>query len=100
MAAARDQAARIVRTEPGPAGSEPLRDAGADLAESLRAHVAEETARRGVETPERRATGKPPVTATAPAETAAPKSGKRKQMVLMGVGLLLALAAASYGVHY
>ena len=100
MAAARDQAARIVRTEPGPAESEPVRDVGADLAESLRAHVAEETARRGVETPERPAIGKPPATATAAAETAAPKSGKRKQMVLMGVGLLLALAAASYGVHY
>ena len=100
MAAARDQAARIVRSEPGPAEDEPVRDASADLAESLRAHVSEETARRGVETPERPATGEPPAAIAAPAETAAPKSGNRKKMVLMGVGLLLALAAASYGVHY
>jgi len=35
----------------------------------------------------------------APADPAAPKSGKRK-LVLMGVGILLALAAAFYGVHY
>src|ERR1700691_5648214 len=98
MAAARDQAARIVRTEHGPAESAPVRDAGADLAESLRAHVSQEIARRGVEAPESPAIDKPPAATAAPAETAAPKSGKGKKMVLMGVGLLLALAAASYGV--
>src|SRR5882757_7100743 len=100
MAAARDQAARIVRAEPDMA--ETAREASADLAESLRAHVADEAvARRPAETPgspsiEEPATEKP---AAAPAAAAAPKSGKRKK-VLLGVGILLALAAASYGVHY
>jgi len=100
MAAARDQAARILRPEPNPAEGEPLRDASAALAESLRAQLSEETARRPLEVPERPAVGQPPAAATVAAGTAAPKSGKRKKMVLMGVGLLLALAAASYGVHY
>jgi membrane fusion protein (multidrug efflux system) len=99
MAAARDQAARIVRTEPEPAGSEPVRDA-ADLSEQLRAKLSEETAPRTAEVSERPATSQPAAPATAaPVAAAAPKSGKRK-FVLMGVGLLLALAAASYGVHY
>jgi membrane fusion protein, multidrug efflux system len=100
MAAARDQAARILRPEPNPAEGEPVRDASAALAESLRAQLSEETARRPLEVPERPAVGQPPAAATVAAGTAAPKSGTRKKMVLMGVGLLLALAAASYGVHY
>jgi membrane fusion protein (multidrug efflux system) len=100
MAAARDQAARIIRAEPNVAEGEPVRDASADLAESLRAHLSDETARRPVEVPERPATGKPPAAPAAPAAAAAPKSGKRKKILLMGVGLLLGLAAASYGVHY
>jgi membrane fusion protein, multidrug efflux system len=100
MAAARDQAARIVRTEPDPAGSEPVRDVSADLAETLRAKLSEETGQRTAEVSERPATNQPAAPATtAPVAAAAPKSGKRK-FVLMGVGLLLALAAASYGVHY
>ncbi len=100
MAAARDQAARIVRTERGQPESEPVRDASVDLAEQLRAKLSEETAPRTAEVSERPATSQPSAPATAaPAKTAAPKSGKRK-FVLMGVGLLLALAAASYGVHY
>ena len=94
MAAARDQAARIIRPESNLAEGEPGRDASGALAESLRAQLAEETARRPVEVPER------PAASTVAADTAAPKSGKRKKTVLMGVGLLLALAAASYGVHY
>ena len=97
MAAARDQAARILRPEPDLAESAPVRDASADLAESLRAHVSEETARRAVEKP---AVSEPPAALSAGADAAAPKSGNRKKFVLMGVGLLLALAAASYGVHY
>jgi membrane fusion protein (multidrug efflux system) len=76
-----------------------VRDA-ADLAEQLRSKLAEETAPRTSEVSERPATSQPAAPATtAPAAAAAPKSGKRK-FVLMGVGLLLALAAASYGVHY
>jgi membrane fusion protein (multidrug efflux system) len=100
MAAARDQAARIIRPESNLAEGEPGRDASGALAESLRAQLAEETARRPVEVPERPAVGQPPAASTVAADTAAPKSGKRKKTVLMGVGLLLALAAASYGVHY
>jgi membrane fusion protein, multidrug efflux system len=100
MAAARDQAARILRPEPNLAEGEPVRDAAGALAESLRAQLSEETARRPLEVPERPAVGEAPAATTVAAEAAAPKSGKRRKMVLMGVGLLLALAAASYGVHY
>jgi len=105
MAAARDQAARIVRAEPDTAEGETARDASAAHAESLRAHLLDETvARRPAETPGNPSVDKPAIEkpATAPAAaavSAAPKSGKRK-LVLMGIGTLLALAAASYGVHY
>jgi membrane fusion protein (multidrug efflux system) len=105
MAAARDQAARILRPEQDPAEGEFARDTAAALAESLRAHLADETvARRPSETPDRPAIDKPaadkPAAApAAPANPAAPKSRKRK-LVMMGVGTLLALAAAAYGVHY
>jgi membrane fusion protein, multidrug efflux system len=105
MAAARDQAARILRTEPDTAEGEAARDVSAALAEQLRAHLSEETvARRPAETPvgpviETPAVEKPAAApAAAPAATA-PKSGKRK-LVLMGVGTLLALAAAGYGTYY
>ena len=54
--------------------------------------------RRPAEVPERPAIAKP-AAPEAPAVSAAPKPGKRK-FVLIGVGLLLAVAAASYGVHY
>src|ERR1700731_1972420 len=65
MAAARDHAARILRTEPNTAeGDDDSRDAAAG----------------------------------APA-AAAPKSGKRKR-VLTGIVVLLALAAAAYGINY
>jgi membrane fusion protein, multidrug efflux system len=105
MAAARDQAARILRTEPDTAEGEAARDVSAALAEQLRAHLSEETvARRPAETPvgpviETPAVEKPAAAPTAAPAAAAPKSGKRK-LVLMGVGTLLALAAASYGTYY
>jgi membrane fusion protein (multidrug efflux system) len=107
MAAARDQAARVLRPEQDPAEGESARDAAASaaLAESLRAHLTDETvARRPAEVPDRPAIDKPaadkPAAApAAPANSAAPKSRKRKR-VMMGVGTLLALAAAAYGVHY
>ncbi len=51
MAAARDQAARIVRTGPETAEGEAARDNSAQLAEQLRTHVAEETKRRPAEPP-------------------------------------------------
>ena len=105
MAAARDQAARILRTEPDTAEGEAARDVSAALAEQLRAHLSEETvARRPAETPvgpviETPAVEKPAAAPTAAPAAAAPKSGKRK-LVLIGVGTLLALAAASYGTYY
>jgi len=105
MAAARDQAARVLRPEQDPAEGESARAASAALAESLRAHLTDETvARRPAEAPDRPAIDKPaadkPAAApAAPANSAAPKS-RRRQRVMMGVGTLLALAAAAYGVHY
>ncbi len=101
MAAARDQAARILHPEPD-ADNESGRDASAELAASLRAHLSEETvSRRHADMPasDKPAIDKPAAASAAPAQPAAAKPGKRK-LVLMGVGLLLALAAASYGVHY
>jgi len=105
MAAARDQAARILRTEPDTAEGEAARDASAALAEQLRAHVSEETvARRPAETPvgpviETPAVERPAAAPASAPAAVAPKSAKRK-LVLMGVGTLLALAAASYGTYY
>jgi membrane fusion protein, multidrug efflux system len=93
MAAARDQAARIVRTGLETAGSE----TSADIADSIRAHLSDETARRTTEVPDRPAVARP----VAPAVVAAPaaKAGKRK-MLFFGAVAVLALAAASYGVHW
>src|SRR6202035_800634 len=107
MAAARDQAARVLRTGPDPADGEAARDVSAALADQLRAHLSEETvARRPIETPaspatEKPATEKPAIDkpAAAPAAAAAPKSGKRR-LVLIGILALLALAVAGYSVYY
>jgi membrane fusion protein, multidrug efflux system len=99
MAAARDQAARIVRVEPDTAEGV-ARDATAAPLDTLRAHLAEETvARRTSETPDRPATDAPSGAPAVAASPASPKPGKRKP-VLIGVGALLALAVAAYGVHY
>lgn len=104
MAVSRDQAARVLRPEtvattPEQAGGEAATEkSAAVLAEQLRSHVAEETKRR--DAPEKPATDKPAAPAPgAPAAGGAPKSGKRK-FVLMGVGLMLALAAAGYAGYY
>jgi membrane fusion protein, multidrug efflux system len=109
MAVTRDQTARVVRAEPDGAAVDKSRDTGIALAETLRAHVADESKRRPVETPEpqvdKPAVDKPAVAPVAPAapaaqtSPAAPKSGKRK-FVLFGFLALLALAAASYGIYY
>jgi membrane fusion protein (multidrug efflux system) len=97
MAAARDQAARILRAEPDAAEGGFAREVSTD---SPRSPISEETvARRSAESPANPATEKPATGAPPAADAAAPKSGKRKR-VMMGVGALLALAAASYGVHY
>ena len=75
MAAVRDQAARVVRTEPEAAEDEVSHTA--QLADQLRTHVAEETRRRPAETPANPATESPAVPpANNPA--AAAKPGKRK----------------------
>jgi membrane fusion protein (multidrug efflux system) len=95
MAAARDQAARILRPEPDTADSGIARDvspagqAGSDPSEHT-------VGRRPAEAPDQPAIDQP---AAAPAANAQPKSGKRK-LVLMGIVVLLALAAASYGGYY
>jgi membrane fusion protein, multidrug efflux system len=109
MAAARDQAARVLRTGPGPSEGEAARDVSAALADQLRPHLADETvARRPVETPASPATEKPaiekpavdkPAAAPDAPAAAAPKSGKRR-LVLIGILALLALAAAGYSVYY
>src|SRR5258707_13994 len=95
MAAARDQAARIIRSESETAQGEAARNESANLADRLRTHVAEETKRRPADAPGA-PTEKPAVPS---AEVAAPKSGKRK-FVMMGVVGLLALAGVSYGANY
>lgn len=105
MAAARDQAARIIRQQPEAAGSGPEaadvevgRENSAVPAEQARAHVVDDSRPRPAETPAAPVTDKPapPPAAAAAAE---PKSGKRK-FVMMGVFGLLALAALSYGAYY
>ena len=91
MAAARDQAARIVRADQDVAGHE----TSADIADSVRAHLSEETARRAEEMPERPAVAKPVV-----AEAVAPAKGGARKPIFFGAVAILALAAASYGVHW
>ncbi|MGY4285896.1 hypothetical protein ACVWXO_005116 [Bradyrhizobium sp. LM2.7] len=94
MAASRDQAARVLReeaVETTPANAEAATETSAAIAGQLRSHVTEETKRRTSEALEKPVTDEPAPNATA---AAAPKSGKRK-FVLIGVGLMLALAAAS-----
>jgi membrane fusion protein (multidrug efflux system) len=95
MAAARDQAARIVRAGPETAGDEAVQEA----ADQLRTHLAEETRSRPAETPGAVETEKPDGPAANAADTAAAKPGKRK-FVMMGVLGLLALAAIGYGVYF
>jgi len=95
MAAARDQAARIVRAEPETADDE----ATAQPADQLRAHVPQETRHRPAEAPgapEAEKPGAPPANA---ADASAARPGKRK-FVMMGVLGLLALAAIGYGVYF
>ena len=103
MAAARDQAARMIRSgQDTPGGDDAARDTAA-LAEQLRAHLSDETARRHTEAPASPTIEKPaverPAAAPSAAAGAAPKSGKRR-LVLMGLIALIALAGAGYGLDY
>jgi membrane fusion protein (multidrug efflux system) len=94
MAAARDQAARILHSEPE--ASEFARDTSAAHPESARSHSSEETvARQPAEAPDKPAVAP----AAAAGKPTAPKPGKRK-LVPIGIVALLALAATTYGVHY
>ena len=100
MAAARDQAARVVRVGQDTAGGDPVRDSSVAVADQLRTPNAEDVvARRPAETPDKPVTEQPAITAAATAAPAAAKPGKRK-LVLPGIVALLALAGAAYGVHY
>jgi membrane fusion protein (multidrug efflux system) len=95
MAAARDQAtARIIRSEPD---AETDEVAHAALGEQGRASPDEPAARSAPSAPPIK---KPVADAPATAATAAaPKTGKRK-FVLIGIVSLLALAALSYAAYY
>jgi membrane fusion protein (multidrug efflux system) len=97
MAASRDQAARVRRSETVEAEGESVEQVSAALGEALRSHVAEETKRRPAEAPADPSPADAPAPVNAPA--AAPKSGRRR-LVLFGIIALLALAAGGYGVNY
>ena len=110
MATARDQAARMFRPEPATAEDDVGREASAALAEQYRSHVAEEGRHRPAETPPGQAPSpapspaidkplQPPAAPATPEGAVAPRQG-RKRVVLIGFIVLLALAAASYGVYY
>ncbi len=103
MAAARDQAARIVRDEPDAAGNDAAHKtsaekASAEIADSIRAHLSDESGRRSHEVTDLPATAKPVSHDAVAAPAAKPKN--RKKTVFFGAVALLALAATAYGVHW
>jgi len=98
MAAARDQAARIIRAGPETAETEAVPEAGKPLADQLRTHVAEEAKRRPAEAPGAFEAERPSAPLAGTADAAA-KPGKRK-FIMIGVLGLLALAAIGYGVYF
>ncbi len=92
MAAARDQAARIVRGGPDSADGE------TDVSAQPRAGAAEEARRRSAETPA--APTDAPVAAPAGPAAAPAAKPRRSKFIMMGVLGLLALAAIGYGVYF
>ena len=96
MAAARDQAARLVREESAVSGSEASQNSSVEIADSARAQLADQPARRSHEVQDRPAVAKPAVREV----IAAPAKANRKKSVFFGAVALLALAAAAYGVHW
>jgi membrane fusion protein (multidrug efflux system) len=99
MAAAKDQAARVLRAEPDSGGSDAAHEASAAIADSIRAQLSDDATRRSAEAPER-APVTAPVEPEAPTKPAAASKTGARRLVLMGVVAVLALAAASYGVHW
>jgi membrane fusion protein (multidrug efflux system) len=95
MAAARDQAARVLRPEAEIAGGDAAREASRVAGDSIRPHHLEETPRRPAEAPEL-----PPVAKPASSEAPAASKITRRKMAFFGLVALLALAAVSYGVHW
>jgi membrane fusion protein (multidrug efflux system) len=95
MAAARDQAARVLRPDLEKDQGDAVADASA-VAEQLRSQATDEARRKLPETPSPATDQLAAPSASAAAEE---KSGKRKP-ALMGIGALLALAVAGYGVYY
>ena len=97
MAGSRDQAARIIRTEPEVMEPTPLREAVSQTAVS---QTAVSKAAVSDRPPAAEAPFEIPAAEAAAGKPAAPpKSGKRK-VILTGVGLVLAAAAIYYGVNY
>jgi membrane fusion protein (multidrug efflux system) len=100
MAAARDNAARVIRVGQDTAEGDPVRDSSVVVADQLRTPLAEDAiARRPAETPDEPVIEQPAVAPAAIAGPAVAKPGQRK-LVLPGIVALLALAGAAYGVHY
>jgi membrane fusion protein (multidrug efflux system) len=98
MAGPRDQAARIVRSEPEAAEAAPVRV----VATAGDAPASDDVVARGPDGPARplaEAPVAPPAAAQADPKATPPKSGKRK-VILLGVAALLAVAGVYYGVNY
>ncbi len=84
MAAARDQAARVLRDETEDEG-EAVREVSAAMADQLR-HVADEAKRRPAEAPQ---PGAPAAAPAAPAASEPARKPGKKRFVLMGIIALL-----------
>jgi membrane fusion protein, multidrug efflux system len=99
MAAARDQAARALRHGKDDAADDQAGEPSVPSAEPLRVHAAGESLRRPAEAEP--VVDKPQHQApAAPAAAPVPARPGRRRFVMLGVGALLALAAAAYGAHY
>ncbi len=97
MAAARDQVARIIRPEPEADEGDSAVMPSPSIEPMPTTPRQDPVARQARETPE---IDKPSTEApSAASQAAAPKSGKRK-FILMGIAVLLALAAVAYTANY
>ncbi|MGE5159536.1 MAG: HlyD family efflux transporter periplasmic adaptor subunit [Gemmatimonas sp.] len=96
MAAARDQAARILRPETGEDEAGAVHEAAA--AEPLRTPVGDEAKRKAPETPSP-ATDRPAPASQDSGPAPAKRSGRRK-LILTGIVTLLAIAVAAFATYY